>query len=328
MSLDNNLRHWFAALALGAAATCGCAEGLQAADSLDELVARGKFTEALPILEAARDAAASAGRHDREVAMLLNNLGSVCYELGRYREAESAYERSLSIRRDLAELHTREAVRTLSNLGIVYLKLELATKAEQTLDRAAALDQELDAQPLELAKIWANLGLVYQTQKRWSEAEELFRKTLAIRERELDPSHPDVALALNNLGALLQQQRRWEEAQPLLERAVHIWESELGAVHPKVAAGLDNLGVLYTNLGRTHQAEDCFQRAIHIATVSLPPDHPSLAAYMTSYALLLRKLDRKDEALRLEKSARLIRERNERTNLIGLTSDARQTVRQ
>jgi tetratricopeptide (TPR) repeat protein len=90
---------------------------------------------------------------------------------------------------------------------------------------------------------------------------------------------------------------------------------------------LDNLGVLYTTLGRTQQAEDCFQRAIRIASVSLPPDHPSLAAYMSSYAVLLRKMDRKDEALRLEKSAKLARERYERNNLIGYTSDSRQPAR-
>jgi len=310
-----------------AVTVCACTGILQAADTVDDLVARGKFADALPILEAARDAAVSAGRHDREVAMLLNNLGSVCYELGRYREAESAYERSLNVRRDLVELNTRDAVRTLDNLGVVYLKLDLSTKAEETFERAAGLEQELGAEPLELAKIWANLGLVYQTQRRWREAEAMFRKTLDSREHALGPAHPDVAVALNNLGALLQQRHRWEEAQPLIERAVHIWETELGPDHPKVAAGLDNLGVLYTGLGRMQDAEKCFQRAIQIASVSLPSDHPNLAAYMTSYALLLRKLDRKDEAVHLEKSAKLVRERYERANLIGLTSDARQQAR-
>jgi len=43
-------------------------------ESVEELIASGRYAEALPILEAARDAAAASGRRDREVATVFNNL--------------------------------------------------------------------------------------------------------------------------------------------------------------------------------------------------------------------------------------------------------------
>lgn len=64
-----------------------------------ELIARGRSREAVPLLEAQRDAAKKAGRRDLELIVTLNNLGSAYYELGRFRDAQRAYEESLLLRR-------------------------------------------------------------------------------------------------------------------------------------------------------------------------------------------------------------------------------------
>jgi tetratricopeptide (TPR) repeat protein len=306
-----------------------CAASLCAAAGVEQLFAQGKFADALPILEAARQAAELAGRDDREVALVLNNLGTVYYELGRPREAQLVFERSLALRRELGETATSELTRTLNNLGVVYMRLNLLTKAEQTLAQAAAAQENLGAPPsgLGAAKTWVNLALVYQAEHRWLEAEDLFRKSLKVRERELGPVHRDVADSLNNLAVLLQDQKRFQEAEPLADRAVRIWEQELGPEHPKVAAGLHNLGVLYMNLGRLQEASVCLEGALRIAHDVLPADHPHLASYMISYAALLRKLDRKQEARELEKLARQSRERYSRDNAVGYTVDAGQWKR-
>jgi tetratricopeptide (TPR) repeat protein len=315
--------HCVAALLIAA---CCSPLALKASDTVEHMIAQGRYAQALPALEEARETAESAGRRDAEVAILLNNLGSVYYELGRHRDARNLFERSLVMWRDLGETDTTAVTRTLNNLGAVYLKLHLLQKAEETLTQASALEEKLSGNrdDVRVARAWASLGQVYQAERRWADAENLFRKALAVREREQGPNHRDVASALNNLAVLLQDSKRFEEAEPLLERALRIWEDRLGSDHPLVAAASHNLAVLYTQVGRTREAETYFKRAIRIASVALPPDHPNTAAYMDSYAVLLRRLGRKDEAGRLEKSAKLARERYRRNNLIGYTVDARQ----
>jgi tetratricopeptide (TPR) repeat protein len=293
----------------------------RASETVEDLIAGGHFAEALPILEAARDAAAVSGRRDREVATVFNNLGSVYGELGRTRDAQSMYERSLALRHDLGELETRDVARTLNNLGAVYWELGMFARARETLERAADLETRLGADQVNIARVWINLGMVHQSEQHWDEAETMFRKALDARERTLGSSHREVAVALNNLGVLLQTRKRFDEAGPLLERAVHILEASLGAMHPWVASGFNNLGVLYSKLGRAADAEKNFKKALNIASTILPASHPHLASYMTSYAQLLRRLGRKDEAKRLEESAARSREAYRRENLVGYTID-------
>src|SRR5260370_40851354 len=105
---------------LGLFATCAIAGVNEPIVTAENLMASGRFNEARAILEPA----AKTDRHDSELATVLNNLGSVYYELGRLRDAQHAYERSLALRRDAGEGDTREVARTLSNLGVAYLDLK------------------------------------------------------------------------------------------------------------------------------------------------------------------------------------------------------------
>ena len=48
-----------------------------------------------------------------------------------------------------------------------------------------------------------DLATLYQAQGKYAEAEPLYKRALAIREKALGPEHPDFALSLDNLGLLL-----------------------------------------------------------------------------------------------------------------------------
>ena len=71
-----------------------------------------------------------------------------------------------------------------------------------------------------------NLAALYQVQGRYAEAEPLFKRSLAIKEKAFGPDHPDVALSLNNLGLLYQNQGRYTDAEPLYKRALAIKEKD------------------------------------------------------------------------------------------------------
>jgi hypothetical protein len=69
-----------------------------------------------------------------------------------------------------------------------------------------------------------NLGGLFSAQGRLAEAEPLYRRSLAIREKVLGPEHPDVATALNNLAFLALKQRDWGEAAEHWRRGTGIFE--------------------------------------------------------------------------------------------------------
>ena len=59
-----------------------------------------------------------------------------------------------------------------------------------------------------------NLAELYRTQGRYTEAEPLQQRALAIREQVLGPQHLDVANSLNNLALLYHNQERTSRSPP------------------------------------------------------------------------------------------------------------------
>ena len=71
--------------------------------------------------------------------------------------------------------------------------------------------------------------MFYDNQGRYADAEPLYKRALAVREKTLGPDHPDVAQTLNNLALLYYNQGRYAEAEPLYKRALAIYEKALGS---------------------------------------------------------------------------------------------------
>ncbi len=64
--------------------------------------------------------------------------------------------------------------------------------------------------------------MLYHTQGRYAEAEPLYQRSLAIREKALGPDHPHVAQNLENYAALLRKTGRNTEATKMEARAASI----------------------------------------------------------------------------------------------------------
>jgi tetratricopeptide (TPR) repeat protein len=144
---------------------------------------------------------------------------------------------------------------------------------------------------------------------RFSEAEPLMRRALAIDEKSFGPDHPDVAIDLNNLAALLQSTNRLGEAEPMYRRALAIDEKSYGPDHPNVAIRLNNLASLLKAANRLGEAEPLMHRALAIDEKSFGPDHPDVAIDLNNLALLLKATNRLTEAEPLMRRALAIDEK-------------------
>ncbi len=115
-----------------------------------------------------------------------------------------------------------------------------------------------------LATSLNNLAVLYYAQGKYTEAEPLIERALAIREKALGPEHTDVGQSLNNLALLYHAGGRYSEAEPLYKRALAIWENVLGPEHPEVATSLNNLAALYQAQGKYGEAEPLYRRSLAI----------------------------------------------------------------
>jgi tetratricopeptide (TPR) repeat protein len=93
----------------------------------------------------------------------------------------------------------------------------------------------------EFAASLSNLAVLYRAMGRYSEASELYQRSLTISRKALGPEHPDVAINLNNLAVLYRRMGRTSEAASIGRDALAILERTLGPDNPSTREVRENL---------------------------------------------------------------------------------------
>ena len=161
-------------------------------------------------------------------------------------------------------------------------------------ESATELEQWLEDE--DLIPSFAGLGLFYEGQGLYEEAEPWFKQCLAVTRRRLGEEHPDVATSLNNLAALYNFQGRYKEAEPLHLKALDLRKRLLGDNDPHVATSLNNLAALYRSQGRYKEAEALFLQALDLRKRLLGDNDPHVATSLNNLAGLYKSQGRYTEA--------------------------------
>jgi tetratricopeptide (TPR) repeat protein len=146
----------------------------------------------------------------------------------------------------------RDVYITLSQM---YSRLKRWPEAEEALDKA----EQLSTKDEDKQYIYFLRGSTFERQKKYEQAEEMFRKVLA--------GDPQNASALNYLGYMLADRgAKLDEALGLIKKAVDL--------DPTNGAYLDSLGWAYFKLGKFEPAEDTLIKASQrIGTDPTVQDH-------------------------------------------------------
>src|SRR5262245_29254942 len=142
--------------------------------------------------------------------------------------------------------------------ALFYLWLAPTTNFSESLEEGARLEKQ---------------ALKLDREGRHAEAEPLFKRSLAIKEKGLGYDHLDVAWSLSKLGRFYEDRGRYADAEPLLKRSLAIREKALGSDHPNVV--MDNLAAaIYVKQGRYAEAEPLIKRSLAITEKASGADHP------------------------------------------------------
>ncbi|WP_293363204.1 tetratricopeptide repeat protein [Microcoleus sp. CAWBG52] len=206
---------------------------------------------------------------------LANSLGSmarVCLNLEKLDEAEKWCKKSLEMKRDLMYpgggiLQT--SVQSLADYALylaIYADiLELRDNNNEAIEQYLESLRILDLCEQVLREIHPHkpyvindLGLLYEKNKRYEEAESLYREALKIRRKILVPKHPELGVSLNNLALLLVVKGKYDEAEKLFLEALYIKKYSLPEEHPSVVLTLINLANLYVCWQKHDEASSYF----------------------------------------------------------------------
>lgn len=187
--------------------------------------------------------------------------------------------------------------------GLLYRKVDyagvvgVAGRAERMF--AALTPPDLDG----VASCLVNQGAALYELDRHAEAEQRFRRALAIEQALYGSHHPTVVNTLDHLATVVNASGRAEEAERLYRRALAIGEASHGPHHPTVARTLHCLAGLLRDAARADEAEPLCRRALAIEEGYYGPAHPTVAHVLITLAGLLRATERRAEAVPLVRRA-------------------------
>src|SRR5688572_23723424 len=193
-------------------------------------------------------------------------------------------------------------------------------RAEQAFVAAIREAEQLGAADLRLATSLANLAQLKLRQRKYDDADRLFRRSLQIRESTLGPDHASLVQTVNGLAAVCYARGDIDAAEPLFQRALSITERRLGAQHPDIVTSLNSLARIAFKRNDHAAAGPLLERLLVLKESTLGPDHPESAPILGSLVKVRCAEGALDEAERLARRAVSIREREQPPAEITLAS--------
>ena len=208
------------------------------------------------ILLLALIASAGLAHGGKNEAESLWELGEKAYDAGRYSEALSYYEKSLS--KCAGDLEC--AASNLNGIGAVYEALDNDKKALKYYEDALAAVRKINNQDLIATNLF-NVGATYnRTFNQYEKALSLFEESLRIF-RELNDKK-SLAIVLFNMGKALNSLGRYEKALSIFNESLKL-SRELNN-QQVIAGNLILIGNVYSSLGQYDKPLSYYQDALRI----------------------------------------------------------------
>ena len=212
-----------------------------------KLCDRGEYQQALAILEPL--AAGTPNLTDPWRVWLL--LGPVYEDLGRYQEAQRAYQSVISLFKNQRGREREEAA-ALDNLGSLYFNAGQTEMSKRLRLRVLKVYQEA-GDHAGLVTVYNNLAAIALQQRRFDEARKWIGHALA--EVKLSPqvSADNRAAMESNAGLISLHDHEYQQALEYYQAALRAWVGQHGMNHQLTGWGYVLCGRAHALLGDTQE---------------------------------------------------------------------------
>jgi tetratricopeptide (TPR) repeat protein len=258
----------------------------------DPSEARGNSVTAREMLDKGAHRIDSELAHQPAIqATLMDTVGTVYMGLGLYKEARPLLDRAVEQRRQVAAPDPTPLSASLTHLGELQTLQANFDAGEKSYREAIARESTLPDTPQNraaLARTVHGLGEVLERQGRYADAEQSFRKALALQRQALGPAHADVARTLQDLAKVIDESGNPKEAIPVMRQALDMQRQLNGSQpDPGLAETINDLGVLLYESGNYDEAEKLYVEAIAMKHRLLGENHPEIALTLENLARVL-----------------------------------------
>jgi tetratricopeptide (TPR) repeat protein len=177
--------------------------------------------------------------------------------------------------------------------GIKQYDAGKVAEAAKSLEEALGIARRLylkEAYPDGYPDLWGNLSElahVLVVQRRYAEAETLFREVLAMLRRVCKGDHFLLANSLHNLAHVLWVQGKYAEAETFQREVLAMTKRRSKGDDAYLAQTLNNLAFLLQAQGKYADAESLHREALAMCRRLFQGDHPDLATSLNNVAIVL-----------------------------------------
>lgn len=170
--------------------------------------ALGRFSEAESMFKRSLKSLENRPDETEMLGQTLGNLASLYMDKMEPKLAEPLYRRALQIKQKAVGADSIELLTELSNLGNCYRYQSQFPQAQELFDRALKLVNKSSLAESQKAEFFNNLALLYVAQRKYSQAETLYRRAIAALEPSLGKDHPTLVRMRRNYADLLNETKR------------------------------------------------------------------------------------------------------------------------
>ncbi len=185
----------------------------------------------------------------------LNNLGIINWKTGKFKEAQTFFHRSLTLREQIGDKQNIGA--SLNNLGLIHWQQGNLDQAEEFHLRSYEIEQKI-GDSHSIAVSLNNLGNIYWQRGHLDQTIKYYQQSLTLKEKGGNPE--SIAVTLSNLGEVFLLRGELEQAEDYYKRSLVLRE-QVGNLQD-ISVSLRHLGCIYQQQGKIKQAKEFLQRAL------------------------------------------------------------------
>eukprot|EP00750_Incisomonas_marina_P011283 INCI16364.9.p1 GENE.INCI16364.9~~INCI16364.9.p1 ORF type:complete len:942 (-),score=169.75 INCI16364.9:91-2916(-) len=244
-------------------------------------------------------------RHQyKEAKSLIESAIVLCRK--RVAASESKDKRSMNAM-EIMRLHRNQELLAdnLNDLGMLLNTMGQGAESLQIYKESLNLTQLLNGpEHINVARTLQNVAIALIATSHLPEAEEHYKRAVAILLKILGDRHPETATVQMNLAVLYGRMKRSEEALGLAKLALQVHQAVFGEMHAKMEGNYMNMGKIMIAHGMATRSQQLVLDGIgmyiksgEVACKVHGSDHPSLARIYQTIGKTCFKLKKRDEAL-------------------------------
>lgn len=258
-------------------------------------------------LNLCQDSPATPEEQD-QLADILNNLALFYEKTSNYSDAKDMVQKALALEKKMkGNAALVDKARSLLVLALIEKGFDLDASEDHYQEAIKIIDEQLGHRNDLLCEALEKYAELLLSERRFIEAEPVFRRSLETCEQAHGLTHPGVAERLSEFSLLFRRTGRPEESGALLRRALSIQEKTIGVDTSAYLSTVHRLAACLSDQKRYREADELYKEVLPKLKERLGPDHPFVADTLDNWASYAEQAGQKEQAEDLHMQARLMR---------------------